>query len=73
MNYTFPTFELDSHKAVRIYGNYHQRSALPAADDSYLQLIAPNFYDWDTGRQMSTELFNRDDIGKALFEQTIKD
>jgi hypothetical protein len=71
INYTFPVFELDSHKTVRIYGNYHQQSSLLNEDDSYLQLIASNFYDWDTGREMHTELFNRDNIGKALFEQTI--
>ncbi|CAF4873619.1 unnamed protein product, partial [Rotaria sp. Silwood2] len=39
----------------------------------HLQLIAPNFYDWGNGREMRTELFNPEDIGKALFEQTIKD
>ncbi|UJR10661.1 hypothetical protein I4U23_014856 [Adineta vaga] len=74
INYVFPTFELQPHDTVRIYGNYHQRSSSPpSTDDSYQQLIAPNFHNWDTGRQMRTELFNRDDIGKALFEQTIKD
>ncbi|CAF1132856.1 unnamed protein product [Adineta steineri] len=73
INYMFPNFELDSHKTVRIYGNYHQRSAPIPTDDSYVQLIASNFYDWGTGRQMRTELFNRDDVGKALFEQTIKE
>jgi hypothetical protein len=71
INYTFPVFELDSHKTVRIYGNYHQRSSLSNEDDSYLQLIASNFSDWNTGLQMRTELFNQDNIGKALFEQTI--
>ncbi len=71
INYTFPVFELDSHKTVRIYGNYHQRSSLLNEDDSYLQLIASNFSDWNTGLQMRTELFNQDNIGKALFEQTI--
>ncbi|CAF0831166.1 unnamed protein product [Rotaria sp. Silwood1] len=73
MNYAFPAFELDSHKTVRIYGNYDQQSSISMTDDSYLQLIAPNFYDWNTGQQMRTELFNRDDIIKALFEQIIDD
>jgi hypothetical protein len=71
INYTFPVFELDSHKTVRIYGNSYQQSSISNEDDSYLQLIAPNFSDWDVGREMQTELFNRDDISKALFEQTI--
>lgn len=73
IHYTFPNFELDAHKIVRIYGSYHQRSSSLPTDDSYLELIALNFYDWDTGRQMCTELFNCDNIGKALFEQTIKE
>jgi hypothetical protein len=73
LNYIFPTFELDSHTTLRIYGNYHQRSSISTTDEPHVQLIAPNFYDWDTGRQMRSELFNRDNIGKALFEQTIKD
>ncbi|CAF1058178.1 unnamed protein product [Rotaria sordida] len=73
INYRFPAFELDAHKTVRIYGNYDQQSSLSIIDDSYLQLIAPNFYDWETGQQMRTELFNPDDIVKALFEQTIDD
>lgn len=72
LEYTFPTYELGAHRTVRIYGNYHQRAS-STADGQHLQLIAPNFYDWGNGRQMRTELFNRDDVGKALFEQTIKD
>ncbi len=71
INYTFPVFELDSHKTVRIYGNSYQQSSISNEDDSYLQLIASNFSDWNIGREMQTELFNRDDISKALFEQTI--
>ena len=71
-DFTFPVYELDAHKTVRIYGNYRRRSSA-SGDEQHLQLIAPNFYDWGTGRQMRTELFNRDDIGKALFEQTIRD
>jgi len=73
LNYTFPVFELNPHTTVRIYGDYHRRTPISTTDDSYVELIAPDFYDWDTGRQMRTELFNRDDIGKALFEQTRKD
>lgn len=57
---------------MRIYGNYHRRSS-SSIDDHHVQLIAPNFYDWGLGKQMRTELFNRDDVGKALFEQTIRD
>jgi hypothetical protein len=72
IDYTFSAYELAAHKTVRIYGNYHRKSS-SSADDHHLQLIAPNFYDWGNGRQMRTELFNRDDVGKALFEQTIKD
>ena len=72
IEYTFPVYELDAHKTVRIYGNYHRR--LSATDEDHqLQLIASNFYDWGTGRIMKTELFNRDDVAKALFEQTIRD
>ncbi len=71
INYTFPVFELDSHKTVRIYGNYHRRPSLPNEDDSIVELIAPNFRDWETGQEMYTELFNHDEIGKASFEQTI--
>lgn len=70
LQYTFPTFELDAHKTVRIYGNYHRRSS-SYDGESYIELIAPNFYDWSTGEQMRTELFNRDSIGKATFEQTL--
>ncbi|CAF2796747.1 unnamed protein product [Rotaria sp. Silwood2] len=73
MNYTFPAFKLDSYETVRIHGNYDQQSSLSITDGSYLQLIAPNFNDWDTRQQMRTELFNRDNIVKALFEQTIDD
>jgi len=72
-NYTFPNFELDSNKIVRIYGNYHQRSSSVPENDSYVQLIALNFYDWGTGQHMFTQLFNHDNIGKASFEQTIKE
>lgn len=72
VDYTFPAYELAPHTTVRIYGNYHRRSS-SSADDHQLQLIALNFYDWGIGRQMRTELFNRDDVGKALFEQTIRD
>jgi hypothetical protein len=72
IDFTFPVYELGAHKTVRVYGNYHRRSS-SSTDDHHLQLIAPNFYDWGNGRQMRTELFNRDDVGKALFEQTIKD
>lgn len=71
IDYTFPAYELPAHRSVRIYGNYHRRSG--SSDGQYFQLIAPNFYDWGTGRLMRTELFNRDDIGKAFFEQTIRD
>ncbi len=71
-DFTFPVYELPAHTTVRIYGNYHRRSS-SSTDDHHLQLIAPNFYDWGNGREMRTELFNRDDIGKALFEQTIRD
>ncbi|CAF1130818.1 unnamed protein product [Adineta steineri] len=72
IEYTFPIYELGPHRTVRVYGNYHRRSSSNSTDQ-HLQLIAPNFYDWGNGRQMRTELFNRDDVGKALFEQTIKD
>lgn len=72
IDYTFPVYELGPQTSVRIYGNYHRQSLRPS-DDQHLELIAPDFYDWGTGRQMRTELFNRDDVGKALFEQTIKD
>jgi hypothetical protein len=72
IDFTFPVYELAPHTTVRIYGNYHRRSSA-STDDHHLQLIAPNFYDWGNGRQMRTELFNRDDVGKALFEQTIRD
>ncbi len=71
INYTFPVFELDSHKTVRIYGNYPQRSSLLNEDNSIVELIAPNFHDWGTGKEMHTELFNRDGIGKASFEQIL--
>lgn len=72
IDYTFPMYELSAHKTVKIYGNYHRRSPT-STDDQQLQLIAPNFYDWGNGKFMRTELFNRDDVGKALFEQTIRD
>ena len=71
INYTFPVFELDGKKTVRIYGNYHKRSSSNNEQDDYLELIASDFYDWDTGKQMRTEIFNRDDVGKATFEQTL--
>lgn len=73
MSYVFPRFELGALETVRVYGNYHQRTATEPTDGSYVRLIAPNLYDWGSGRFMRTELFNRDDTGKALFEQTIKD
>ncbi|CAF3336896.1 unnamed protein product [Rotaria sp. Silwood2] len=72
IDYKFPVYELGPQTTVRIYGNYHRPSPL-GSDDQHLQLIAPNFYDWGNGREMRTELFNPEDIGKALFEQTIKD
>ena len=72
VEFAFPVYELDAHQTVRIYGNYHRRSSGTDADHQP-QLLASNFYDWGTGRQMRTELFNRDDVGKALFEQTIRD
>ncbi|CAF0775114.1 unnamed protein product [Rotaria sordida] len=72
IDYTFPVYELGPQTTVRIYGNYHRRSP-SIGDDHHLQLIAPNFYDWGNGREMRTELFNPEDIGKAIFEQTIKD
>ena len=72
IHYTFPMFELGPHAVVRVYGNYHRRSS-SSTDDYHLQLIAPNFYDWGNGRHMRTELFNREDVGKAFFEQTIRD
>ncbi|CAF3857712.1 unnamed protein product [Rotaria sp. Silwood1] len=72
IDYKFPVYELGPQTTVRIYGNYHRPS--PSGDDDHhLQLIAPNFYDWGNGREMHTELFNPEDVGKALFEQTIKD
>ena len=70
LRYAFPQFELDAHKTVRIYGNYHRRSS-SYDGESYVELIASNFYDWKTGEHMETELFNRDDISKATFEQTL--
>ena len=72
VEYTFPVYELGAHQTVRIYGNYHRQSS-GSDGDHHLQLVAANFYDWGNGRQMRTELFNRDDVGKALFEQTIRD
>ncbi len=72
IEYKFPVYQLGPHTTVRVYGNYRRRSS-SNTDDHHLQLIASNFYDWGNGRQMRTELFNRDDVGKALFEQTIKD
>ncbi|CAF0946096.1 unnamed protein product [Adineta ricciae] len=73
LHYVFPTFELKPHGTVRIYGNYHQRSSPVPDGESYQQLIASNIRDWDTGQKMRTELFNRDDVGKALFEQIRKE
>ena len=73
ITYRFPSFQLDGHRAVRIYGNHQQKSSSFGMEDSHLELIAPDFYDWGIGRNMQTELFNRNDVGKALFEQTIKD
>ena len=71
INYTFPLFELDAHKTVRIYGNYHRQASLLNDDDSIVELIAPHLHDWGAGREMHTEFFNRDEIGKASFEQIL--
>ncbi|CAF0815397.1 unnamed protein product [Didymodactylos carnosus] len=65
--YYFPIYELEQHTSVRIYGNYHRRSA----DDEF-QLIA-KFHDWGNGRRMETRLYNPDNKEKALFEQTIRE
>ncbi|CAF3413573.1 unnamed protein product [Rotaria socialis] len=74
IDYTFPVYELGPQATVRIYGNYHRKSSSSVSgSDHRFQLIAPNIYDWGNGKEMRTELFNRDDVGKALFEQTIKD
>ena len=74
LEYRFPSFQLDGHQSVRIYGSDHQQhSSTVNMEDSFVQLTATNFYDWGIGRKMRTELFNRDDVGKALFEQTIRD
>ena len=70
--YEFPSFELESHRSVRIFGNEYQQTSF-SMEDSTRKLIAPNFQDWGMGRKMRTELFNRDNVAKALFEQTIKD
>ncbi|CAF1119985.1 unnamed protein product [Adineta ricciae] len=69
LHYVLPTFELEPHSTVRIYGSYRQRSSPVPDGETYQQLTAPNIRDWDTGKKMRTELFNRDDVGKALFEQ----
>lgn len=72
IEFIFPVFELDAQKSVRIYGNYHRRSSI-VDEENRLQLIAPDFHDWGTGRTMKTELFNREDVGKAIFEQNVRD
>jgi hypothetical protein len=78
IHYTFPSFQLDGHRSVRIYGNQYDDLSLSSSssltlEDARSHLIASNFSDWGIGRKMRTELFNRDRLGKALFEQTIKD
>ena len=72
INYTFPDFQLHPHTTVRIYGKSHHQTSISTTDDSDFQLIAPNVHDWDTGQHIRTELFNRNHIARALFEQ-IKD
>lgn len=73
IRYTFPSFQLNGRQSVRIYGNADQTDSRISLDDSYLTLIAPNLPSWGIGRRMRTELFNRENVGKALFEQTIRD
>ncbi|CAF4278581.1 unnamed protein product [Rotaria socialis] len=73
ISYTFPEFQLGSNKTVRIYGKSYYQNSLSTANDSDFQLIATNFYDWDTGQHIRTELFNRNHIVRALFEQTADD
>lgn len=69
--YTFPRFELDAQKIVRIYGNSPRRSSPFIDDDDVRSLTASNFASWGSGQEMYTELFNREQISKASFEQTI--
>lgn len=71
LDYTLPFLQLESQKTVRIYGYCYYESSSLFIDDSDLQLIASNLYDWETGQHMSTELFNSNNILKALFEQTV--
>lgn len=69
--YTFPDFQLNANRIVRIYGNASRRSSLFIDDDDVQRLTASNFPHWGSGQQMSTELFNREQMSKASFEQTI--
>ena len=71
MNYTFPRFELDAHQIVRIYGTSPRQTSSFTNDDPARSLIASDFSDWQTGQHMHTELFNREEISKASFEQTM--
>ena len=73
LTYRFPDFRLDSHRSVRVYGSRQKPSSSFGMEDSYSQLIATSFPHWGIGRQMRTELFNREHHAKALFEQAIKD
>lgn len=75
IRYTFPSFQLDGHQSVRIYGNQYDGDdeSMFRMDNSSVRLIAKNFSDWGIGRKMRTELFNETNVGKALFEQTIRD
>ena len=71
IHYTFPVFELDSHKTVRIYGSSHRASSILNEGESNVELLASNLHDWGAGKEMYTELFNREQIGKATFEQKL--
>lgn len=71
IKYTFPVFQLDAHKIVRIYGSSPRQTFPLINDDPDLTLIASNISDWITGQYMHTELFNCDEVSKASFEQTI--
>lgn len=76
IRYTFPSFQLDGYQSVRIYGSEYAEDDQEATfrmDATSGRLIAKNFSDWGIGRQMRTELFNETNVGKALFEQTIRD
>ena len=75
IRYTFPSFQLDGYQSVRIYGNEFadDQESTFRMDTSSGRLIAKNFSDWGIGRRMRTELFNETNVGKALFEQTIRD